>query len=104
MTFIVQLFPTLLKSDPSLNSSIRGDIKKLYGETLAKFHPWIVRKAVHLALLAACPPREKLMSLVHYDGTMDDLRRRCEHLNSSGGKVKEKVQNIYETYGILDLP
>lgn len=104
MAFIVQLFPALLKSDTNQTSIIRGNIIKLYGETLAKFHPWIVRKAVQLALWAACPSREKLMSLVHYDESIDDLKEKCEHLSGSGGKVMDKVQKIYETYGILDLP
>lgn len=104
MAFIVQLFPTLIKSDPNQTSIIRDNIIKLYGETLAKFHPWIVRKAVHLALWAACPSREKLLSLVHYDEPSDDLKKKCEHLSSSSEKVMDKVQKIYEAYGILDLP
>ncbi|ESN98388.1 hypothetical protein HELRODRAFT_192901 [Helobdella robusta] len=101
MEFIIQLFPTLVGLPAT--AGIRGAIKDLYDRTLGTYHPWIARKAVHLALLAACPTRHRLLALVDPSGDLEVVEVKVARLTKVADKIREIVQREYDSRGLLSL-
>ncbi len=79
--------------------------KKAYGETLAKYHPWVIRKAVHLAV-HALPNRNGLLQNLsgHLRLNRHDEEQAMKDMVNAGHSVYNRVQALYTDYNLLDLP
>ena len=71
-----------------------------YEATLAKYHPWVVRKTVKFGMMAL-PRRETLVG--YMCKTNEDFDKFPVFI-SKVLKVYEITQNIYDKHQILDLP
>lgn len=76
-----------------------------YNETLAQFHPWIIRKGVVVSLYSL-PTKENLMSKV-CGNNKEDIQRTLDVLPKMlivTEEVYNRTQNIFEQNSLLDLP
>ena len=72
-----------------------------YHQTLAKYHPWIIRKGVGLAVYTL-PSREHLLKDICLEPSqaatkLESLQTKIEH-------VYQAVQKIYSDNDVLNLP
>lgn len=72
-----------------------------YQETLAAYHPWIIRKGVGLAMYTL-PSTEKLLAELGEDrvSTLEHI----DQLQNILSKVFTIIQKYYEEHKILDIP
>ncbi|KAL3861328.1 hypothetical protein ACJMK2_007364 [Sinanodonta woodiana] len=73
-----------------------------YDRTLAKHHPWIVRKGVHLAVYTL-PTRKHLLEKMKVENckkTEELLGKVAE----SGKKIFDVVEDLYTKHGLHNLP
>ncbi|CAB3408609.1 unnamed protein product [Caenorhabditis bovis] len=87
-------------STASNEDSIAKICKETYDGTLAKFHPWVIRTAVKLAVYTL-PPREKLLELIKGDLLHeDDVREKIFVVVENGKIVHERINSIYTTHDL----
>lgn len=108
------------------DASMAALCRDAYDRTLARYHPWLVRKGAALAMYTL-PTRKQvrsmicfisnlfspltffqlIMTLVSSEGSLPSDRQIAKHLSDlieSCRGAYDHVQNIYGTYGILELP
>ncbi|XP_020284153.1 ceramide-1-phosphate transfer protein [Pseudomyrmex gracilis] len=73
-----------------------------YGKTLAKHHPWVVRKAAIVAMYTM-PTRENLFKKVCGDNIQRNIDVLPKMLEVTAD-VFNRTHTIYETYKLHDLP
>lgn len=93
MDFVFHLMKNL-HDDKS--TSLGHCAKDAYGKGLGPHHPWVVRQAAKVAMLA-CPARETFMT--NTGGTYEDLL----FVKESVEKVKGVMWAFYETKGLSKL-
>ena len=77
--------------------------RKGYDETLGRFHPWLVRKGVHLAVHSLAHRRELIASL---SGGRDkeEAEDAMAKMIHNGAAAYTAVQDLYASRSLLDLP
>ena len=73
-----------------------------YNSTLSKYHSWLIRKGVGLALYTL-PTAGQLVERMGAEST-DDLLRTINQVIESGQPVYDTVQKVYEEHDLLNLP
>jgi hypothetical protein len=91
--------------DSGDDEPLRKHGREAYEATLAKYHPWLVRKAVHVAVYAL-PTRKNLLNII-----AGDTRERHEHCIQLATPVVarleeifDKVEKLYGENKLLELP
>lgn len=80
--------------------------RSAYGKTLAKYHPWLIRKSVQIATIAL-PYRRHLIEQVYgggYNGSTVDANQHITNLANIADQVFNVTQKLYEENHLLDLP
>ena len=100
LEFIAALLLKIKETDNSKKFS--NEAQKAYEATLAKHHPWLVKKGVGIAMMTL-PSRSDLLKKLNLDDTpekMGQLGELVEELN----KIYGITQKLYEKDNLLDLP
>lgn len=89
------------------HESTSGLVREAYNQTLAKHHPWVVRKSVHLATLAL--PYRKVIIQRIYGGTDNVPEKTLVNativkMAGISDQVYELTNILYEKHDLLDLP
>jgi len=80
-------------------SSLAGEA---YNATLAKYHPWLIRKAAGLAMYSL-PSRKKFMA-TSFQQTAEEAERIIPHFLEISKKVHDTIQRLYSDHDLLMLP
>ena len=72
-----------------------------YHETLAKYHPWLIRKGVGLAVYTL-PTRDHLLKDICSEP--EEAATKLNNLQAQIELVYQTVQRIYCDYDVLNLP
>jgi len=78
--------------------------RKAYDETLALYHPWLVRKGVHLAVHTLPTRRQLLVDLAGSHVTEEEAEAVMGETAAAARAVYVAVQKQYEKHQLLDLP
>ncbi|KAH9513473.1 hypothetical protein Btru_033154 [Bulinus truncatus] len=100
LEFISAFLLKLRDSDGTVKFSSAAT--KAYDETLAKHHPWLVKKAVHLAMYML-PSRAELlkkMGVEDNEGGMQGISDLAQELTA----IFQVTEEIYNKGNLLDLP
>lgn len=100
LEFIAKLFRSL--STANDDTSVGKLAKASYDETLAKYHPWLIRKGAAIAMLTL--PTVKQLFAKALPEEKEDLRALLESLSDEAEKVYSFTQSVYAENEILDLP
>ncbi|XP_017490853.1 PREDICTED: ceramide-1-phosphate transfer protein-like [Rhagoletis zephyria] len=88
-------------------TSTGGSARAAYGRTLARFHPWMIRKTVNLATLAL-PYRRVLISNVYGgalpEGGAGEVNEAMSELANIADQVFGATHKLYEEHELLELP
>nr|KAG5685685.1 hypothetical protein BaRGS_027195 [Batillaria attramentaria] len=88
--------------DTDNKSKFSHEATAAYDTTLAKYHPWLIRKAVHVAMYIL-PNREQLLAKMKVEDTPEgkgQINKLIEQLDS----VYDITQELYSKNNLLDLP
>ena len=100
LEFILKLFVDLKSAGP--DDKMSHITHGAYESTLSKYHPWLVRKSVGIAVYAA-PSRKDMLGKMLCDDE-EDLIKKFDRFNDIVQPVYDGVQALYAEYDILDLP
>jgi len=78
--------------------------RKAYDNTLAHYHPWLVRQGVHVAVYTLPNRNQLLTDLAGSNVTEEEAERVMEQTVAAGRTVYNIVQKLFERYELLDLP
>ncbi|CAF0908379.1 unnamed protein product [Brachionus calyciflorus] len=98
LIFIYKFLDRLHTADPKMKSS--QICTETYEQTLAKYHPWLVRKAANLGMMGL-PKRDALIG--HMIRNESDLNKFPEFIQTVE-TTYNVTQNYFEKFSILDLP
>ena len=74
-----------------------------YAETLAKFHPWLIRKAANLAMYTL-PSRGDMMVLVAKEASTEEVQGKLKACVLAIKPVYNQIEDLYTKYSLHDLP
>lgn len=97
--FLREFFKELGKLEPSAKTC--SVCQAAYNNTLAHFHPWLIRKGATLAM-HALPTRDHLLSKVCVDvpKAVDGLPIAIDVID----QVYNRTENLYTVYDLHGLP
>ncbi|XP_035914203.1 LOW QUALITY PROTEIN: ceramide-1-phosphate transfer protein [Anopheles stephensi] len=78
-----------------------GVCQAAYNDTLAQFHPWLIRKGANVAMYAL-PTRDQLLAKVCADGAI--AIKLLPEMLSVTRKVYDRTQELYTKYDLHGLP
>ncbi|EEC08716.1 conserved hypothetical protein [Ixodes scapularis] len=84
------------------DTGMGGLAQESYEETLARHHPWLIRKGATWALLAL-PTLGKAFAKARTD-EKDQLRTLMQAVSDNAYRVFHFAEAIYKKHGLLDLP
>lgn len=87
-------------SDHEKASSIASSA---YSETLAKFHPWLIRKAANLAMYTL-PSRRDMLIVVAKEIAMEEVQAKLKACVLAIKPVYNQIEDLYTKYSLHDLP
>ncbi|XP_058067340.1 ceramide-1-phosphate transfer protein [Anopheles bellator] len=88
-------------------SELEGDVKtnvvcqSAYNDTLAQFHPWLIRKGANVAMYAL-PTRDQLLDRVCLDVSV--AMKMLPEMLSVTRSVYDRTQDLYTKYDLHGLP
>ncbi|KAH7957227.1 ceramide-1-phosphate transfer protein [Rhipicephalus sanguineus] len=100
LEFIAALFKAI--STANDDASVGKMAKESYDQTLAKYHPWLIRKGASIAMLTL-PKVEEIFAKALPE-EKKDLRQLVTGIAEEATKVYNFTQSVYEKNNILDLP
>lgn len=100
LEFISALLARIRDTDNTCKFSTEATI--VYDKTLGIFHPWLVRKAVHVAMYTL-PTRHQLLLKMGVEDTPEGMKK-MNSLIKQLDHVYEITQNVYASNNLLDLP
>lgn len=102
LEYTLLFFRRLHDSDDSQRlSSLSSSV---YGETLSKHHPWVIRKAVGVAMYAM-PSRQALVQKLQASGDgHGDLKALLLEAADAGAPTYDSVQAAFAKHKLLELP
>ncbi|KAL5013866.1 hypothetical protein ScPMuIL_008136 [Solemya velum] len=76
--------------------------RESYDRTIGKFHPWLIRKAVHVAVYTL-PKRHVFLEKIniHNEEDVEDVFVKVVEIER---KIYDITQNLYAQHSLLDLP
>ena len=85
-----------------MDAKLSGIGAQSYDRTIAKHHPWLIRKGVHLAVYTL-PTRIQFMEKLKVEDQAhtEELLGKVAEL---GHKIFEIVEKLYADNNLLDLP
>jgi len=102
LLFVVEFIDGVRRS--SDHDKMTHVARHAYDSTLAAYHPWLIRKGVHVAVYAL-PFRHQLVAdLGGSTVTPEQAEQAMEEIVTTGRAVYNAVQKLYERYELLDLP
>ncbi len=81
---------------------MHGIAAHAYNKTLSRYHPWLVRKGVSLALYTL-PTAGQLVTRIGAE-SKEEVIRTIDNVVQAGQPVYDSVQKVYEEHNLLDLP
>uniref|UniRef100_A0A6M2CV73 Putative cytoplasm ovary overexpressed n=1 Tax=Rhipicephalus microplus TaxID=6941 RepID=A0A6M2CV73_RHIMP len=100
LEFIAALFKAI--STANDDASVAKMAKESYDQTLAKYHPWLIRKGASVAMLTL--PKVQDIFAKALPEEKKDLRQLVTGVSEEATKVYNFTQSVYEENNILDLP
>lgn len=100
LEFIAALFKAI--STANDDASVGKMAKESYDQTLAKYHPWLIRKGASVAMLTL--PKVQDIFAKALPEEKKDLRQLVTGVSEEATKVYNFTQSVYEENNILDLP
>lgn len=100
LEFISELLVKIKDTDNSIKFS--GVAIKAYDDTLAKHHPWLVKKAVHVAMYML-PSRQDLLKKMNVNDD-EEGRKSLGDLVNELNEIYKVCQDLYAKDNLLDLP
>ncbi|XP_005100179.1 ceramide-1-phosphate transfer protein [Aplysia californica] len=100
LEFISALLMKIRDTDNSVKFS--SVATKAYDETLAKHHPWLVKKAVHVAMYML-PSRPDLLNKMSIEDSNAGKARMTDLIDELN-VIYNITQKLYEKDNLLDLP
>nr|XP_037269102.1 ceramide-1-phosphate transfer protein-like [Rhipicephalus microplus] len=91
-----------LSALPTMMHLLRKMAKESYDQTLAKYHPWLIRKGASVAMLTL--PKVQDIFAKALPEEKKDLRQLVTGVSEEATKVYNFTQSVYEENNILDLP
>lgn len=100
----LEFISALLAKIRNTNNSCKfsSEAKEAYDNTLAKFHPWMIRKAVHVAMYTL-PDRHNLLVKMKVEDSPDGMAK-IQALIQQLNVVYDITQELYVANKLLDLP
>lgn len=118
MEFIEQFLRDLIEIDDSQSTS--GPVQTAYNRTLSRYHPWYIRKLVHVAMYSGLPTRQQLIKQIldsknsnstsnhdlNDNGCSDreHVNQRIDQLAHIVQKVYVTTEKLFDSHQLLDLP
>lgn len=99
LDFIRKFLESLGELEP--NSKTSSCCQIAYNETLAQFHPWIVRKGALMAMYTM-PTRENLLTKVCLD--VENAIKILPDMLETTKMVYDRTEKMYTDYSLHDLP
>ena len=84
------------------DAKLSGIAAKSYDHTLAKHHPWLIRKGVHIAVYTL-PTRIQFMEKLKVDN-MAHTEELLGKVAELGLRIFDIVEKLYADHNLLDLP
>uniref|UniRef100_A0A1E1XV21 Putative cytoplasm n=1 Tax=Amblyomma sculptum TaxID=1581419 RepID=A0A1E1XV21_AMBSC len=100
LEFVASLFKAI--STANDDASVGKLAQESYDQTLAKHHPWLVRKGASIAMLTL-PKIQELFAKALPEEQLN-LRALVTSVSEEAYKVYKFTQSVYEQNNILDLP
>ena len=100
LEFISALLTKIRSTDNS--GKFSSEATEAYDCTLARFHPWLIKKAVHVAMYTL-PYRPHLLVKMKVEDTPEGMAR-VEALIQQLNQVYDITQELYTAHSLLDLP
>ncbi|CAN7984807.1 unnamed protein product [Ixodes hexagonus] len=100
LEFVAQLFQRL--STANEDAAMGSIAQQSYEETLARHHPWLIRKAAMWALLAL--PTCKQAFVKARPDERDHLQTLAQAISNNAYRVFNFTEAVYQKHGFLDLP
>ena len=88
--------------DTDNNAKLSTEAVNVYDDTLAKYHPWLIKKGVHVAMMLL-PHRPDLLKKMNLEDTpekMSSMTKLIDELNV----IYKITQDVYAKDNLLDLP
>ncbi|KAL8601376.1 hypothetical protein ACOMHN_042380 [Nucella lapillus] len=101
LEFIEELL-VKIKTPTDKGRKFSEEAKKAYDDTLAKFHPWLIKKAVAMAMYML-PDRESMLMKMKVENTEQGMAQ-IEVLIGHLKVIYDITQDVYASYNLLDLP
>ena len=100
LDFITDFMKNIKEADE--HAKLSGIGSQSYDKTLAKHHPWLIRKGVHIAVYTL-PTRVQFMEKMKVTDMAhtEDLLGKVADL---GHKIFEIVEKLYSDHNLHDLP
>lgn len=97
----IYLFLKRLGELESANANTCAVCQTAYNETLAQFHPWLIRKGAVMAMYAM-PNRDQLLEKVCLDASL--AIKLLPEMLGVARQVYDRTQNLYTVYDMHELP
>ena len=99
LLFIIEFLDRIRSTDGS--SKMHKELLEAYDVTLAPYHSWLVRKAVHVAMYTT-PSRERLLLKLRLDDTVGSMLK-VGQLRDDLKRVYDISQEVLVKHNLLDL-
>ena len=99
LEFILQFMAKLVDSDD--DARVSNIASEVYHETLAKHHPWIVRKMAGVAMYILPCKKDLIQMMCKQD--LDSVSVLLREVVEAGDPVYKAIYNIYEENELLSL-
>lgn len=103
LDFIALFFKRLSESHES--DKVASIASNSYNETLANFHPWLIRKGTYLAMYAL-PSRATLLAKMNDQSKMSesDVIQLLKNISTIIRPIYNETQDLYSKNDLLLLP
>ena len=101
LIFIIRLFEKII--DVNKEERLTGVAHEAYAETLSKHHPWLIRKAVNMAMYTL-PTAQHMLDKMGAEEGPDQMLALIKKTVDAGHPVYDNIQAAYEKHKLLDLP
>lgn len=85
----------------SPNDKTSSCCQTAYNQTLAQFHPWLVRKGAIVAMYAM-PTRDQMLNRVCLD--VEQAIQLLPNMLKATEQVYERTHNLYTVFDLHELP
>lgn len=102
LAFLSLFVEEMYKSDEE--TSVSDILRSSYSKTLANHHGWVIRNSIKLASHTV-PEKNQLLKVIFNDAVdHNDVGKIADEFLNVINSVFDRVQLIYETHNLLNLP